>query len=86
MQLASKFIGSGGQVVSASSNYSELDVYAVLQSSGALTLLVINTNPTASLTDQFNLTGFQPGGSAEVWQYGETQDTAQSKSSTGARR
>ena len=77
-------IPAGGQVVSATSNYGDLDVYAVHESNGHLDLLVINTNPAASLTDQFNLTGFQPGSSAQVWQYGETQDTAQSLSSNGA--
>ena len=85
LQLASKIIQSGGQVVSATSNYSDLDVYAVKESSGDLDLLVINVNPAASLTEQFDLTGFQPGGPAQVWQYGETQDTAQSHSATGRR-
>ena len=84
LQLASKIIQSGGQVVSATSNYSDLDVYAVKESSGDLELLVINANPAASLTEQFDLTGFQPSGAAQVWQYGETQDTAQSQSASGA--
>ena len=84
LQLASKIIESGGEVVSATSNYSDLDVYAVMESSGDLELLVVNANPAASLTEQFDLTGFQPGGPAEVWQYGETEDTAQSQSVSGA--
>ena len=85
LQLASKIIQSGGQVVSAASNYSDLNVYAVMESSGDLELLVINANPAASLTEQFDLTGFQPGGPAQVWQYGETQDTAQSQVQPGRR-
>ena len=84
LQLASEIIQSGGQVVSATSNYGDLDVYAVMESSGDLDLMVINVNPAASLTEQFDLTGFQPGGPAQVWQYGEAQDTAQSQSSAGA--
>ncbi len=84
MQLASKLIATGGQVVSAASNYGDLDVYAVKQSNGHLELLVINTNPAATLNDQFNFTGFQPSGSAQVWQYGETQDTAQSQTANGS--
>jgi autotransporter-associated beta strand protein len=84
LQLASKIIQSGGQVVSAASNYGDLDVYAVKEPSGDLDLLVINVNPAASLTEQFDLTGFQPGGAAQVWQYGEAQDTAQSHSGSGA--
>ena len=84
MQLASKIVTAGGEVVSAASNYGDLDVYAVKEANGHLDLLVINTNPAASLTDQFNVTGFQPGGSAQVWQYGESQDTAQSQTANGA--
>ncbi len=83
-QLASKLITAGGKGVSATSNYGDLDVYAVDQADGHLELMVINTNPATSITDHFSLTGFQPGASAQVWQYGETQDTAQSQSSNGA--
>ena len=83
-QLASKMIEAGSQVESASSNYQDLHAYAAMEADGHLDLLVINTNPAASLADQFNLSGFQPSGAAEFWQYGEAQDTAQSQSSTGA--
>jgi autotransporter-associated beta strand protein len=82
-QLASKILQSGGQVVPAASNYGDLDVYAVMEPSGDLDLLVINVNPAASLTEQFDLTGFQPGGPVQVWQYGKVQDTAQSRSTSG---
>ena len=61
LQLASKIVVAGGEVVSAGSNYGDLDVYAVKEADGHLDLLVINTNPATSLTDQFNVTGFQPG-------------------------
>ncbi len=83
-QLASKIISPGGQVVSATSNYGDLDVYAVAEASGNLDLLVINTNPAAAVTNQFNVAGFQPTGAAQVWQYGKAEDTAQSLSSNGA--
>ncbi len=83
-QLASKIIQSGGQVVSVATNYQDFDAYGVLEPNGHLDLLVINTNPSASLNEQFNIAGFQPNGQATVWQYGEAQDTAQSQSSTGA--
>jgi hypothetical protein len=84
IQLASKLIAAGGQVVSAASNYADLDVYAVKDSGGNLDLLVINTNPAAAITSQFNVTGFVPPASAQVWQYGKAQDTAQSQSSSGS--
>jgi hypothetical protein len=84
LQLASKIVASGGQVVPAASNYGDLEVYAVRQSSGDLDLLVINVNPAAAATEQFDLTGFQPGGAVQVWQYGPAQDTAQSQSPSGA--
>jgi alpha-L-arabinofuranosidase len=83
-QLASEIIRSGGTIVSAVSNYSEFSSYAVLEANGDLDLLVINKNPDASLTEQFNLSGFTASGAAEIWQYGETQDYAQSLSTTGS--
>jgi alpha-L-arabinofuranosidase len=83
-ELASKIIQAGGDVVQASSNNSDLSAYAVLEPDGNLDLMVINKSATSALTGQFQIAGFQPSTQAEVWQYGETQDTAQSKSSTGA--
>jgi hypothetical protein len=83
-QLGSKFVQTGGVAVSAISNYQQFDSYAVMEPNGHLDLLVINADPAASLTEQFNLQGFQPSGQAQFWQYGETQDTAQSHSASGA--
>lgn len=82
--LAQHIDQSGGEVVTASSNYNELAVYTVLEANGHLDLLVINKNPDASINEQFNLTGFTPNGQAQFWQYGEPEDYAQSQSSTGA--
>ncbi|MGO9110783.1 MAG: beta strand repeat-containing protein, partial [Thermoguttaceae bacterium] len=84
LQLGSKIIQSGGAVVSASSTYGDLYVYAVMEADGDLDLLVINTNAAAAITNRFDVLGFQPSGGAQVWQYGETQDTAQKNSSSGA--
>jgi hypothetical protein len=84
LQLGSKIVLSGGEVVSADSNYADLDVYAVVESDGDLCLLVVNANPAAAITDQISVAGFQPAGPTQIWQYGKTEDTAQSQSATGA--
>jgi hypothetical protein len=83
-QLASKIVLAGGLVVSASSNYQNLAAYAVLEANGHLELLVINKNPDADLNEQFTVQGFTPNDQAQVWQYGEAQDYAQSKTSDGS--
>jgi hypothetical protein len=83
-ELASKIVQSGSKVVSAVSNYGELAVYTVLEANGHLDLMVINKNLDASINEQFSLPGFNASGQAEVWQYGEVQDYAQSQSPTGA--
>jgi alpha-L-arabinofuranosidase len=83
-QIASEIMQTGGTALSVVSNYSELTVYSVLEPDGHLDLMVINKSPEASLTSQFALSDFTPDGQAQVWQYGEAQDYAQSQSSTGA--
>jgi hypothetical protein len=83
-QLASKIVAAGGQVVSASSNYTGLAAYAVMEANGHLELLVINKNADANLNEQFTVQGFTPSGSAQVWQYGEAQDYAQSQTTDGS--
>ena len=55
-----------------------------METDGDLALLVVNTNPAAAITDQISVAGFQPAGPAQIWQYGKTEDTAQSQSATGA--
>jgi hypothetical protein len=83
-QLASKIIQLGGTIVSASSNYQGLPVYAVKEANGHVDLLVINKDGDANLTEQFTVQGFEPNGQAQVWQYGEAQDYAQSHTSDGS--
>ena len=82
-QLASKIVQSGGQVVQASSNDPNLSTYAVLEPNGHLDLLVINKSSAGALTGQFQVAGFTPSATAQSWQYGEAQDTAQSQTSDG---
>ncbi len=83
-ELASKIIQSGGNVVQASSSDPNLTAYAVVEPDGHLDLLVVNKSATSALTGAFQLANFDPAAQATVWQYGETQDTAQSQTTTGA--
>ena len=83
-QLVSKIIQPGGEVVQASSSDPNLAVYAVLEPNGHLDLLVINKSAAGALTGQFQFTGFSPPTLAQVWQYGEAQDTAQSQTTDGS--
>jgi alpha-L-arabinofuranosidase len=83
-QLASKMVLAGGTVVSAGSNFSGLDVYAVKEANGHLELLVINKDHDAAIIEPFAIQGFTPSAKAQVWQYAEPQDYAQSQSATGA--
>src|SRR5262249_46104799 len=78
-----KIIKPGGTVVQAASNDPNLDAFAVLESNGHLELMVINKSATSALTGQFQLANYHPSPSAQVWQYGEAQDTAQSQTSDG---
>ncbi len=83
-QLVSKIIQPGGEVVQASSSDPNLAVYAVLEPSGHLDLLVINKSAAGALTGQFQFSDFTPPILAQVWQYGEAQDTAQSQTTDGS--
>ena len=83
-QIASHIMQNGGQAVAVASNYSELTVYSVMEPNGHLDLMVLNKNPDATITSQFNVSGFAPSGQGQYWQYGEAQDYAQSQSTNGA--
>ena len=82
-ELASEIIKTGGNVVQATSDDPNLAVYAVKEANGDLDLFVINKSAAGPVTGQFTLAGFQPDNQAQIWQYGEAQDTAQSQSPTG---
>lgn len=82
-QLLSKMVHSGDQVVQASSDDTNLSVYVVQEAGGHLELLVINKDPSNDLLGQFQISGFTPSSQAQVWQYGKTQDTAQSQTTDG---
>jgi hypothetical protein len=82
-QLLSKIVHSGDTVVRTTSSSVDRTIYAVKQATGKLNLLVINKDPTTDGTDQVQITGFQPSGQIQVWQYGKAQDTAQSQTTDG---
>jgi alpha-L-arabinofuranosidase len=82
-ELASKIIEAGGSVVQTSSSDPNLTAYTVLEANGHLELLVINKSAAGALTGQFQIANFSPDSQAQVWQYGEAQDTAQSQTSDG---
>jgi hypothetical protein len=82
-QLLSKMVHTGDTVVQVSSDDSTLAAYAVKQQNGHLDLLIINKNVSTDLTGQFNINGFAPAAAATEWQYGKTQDTAQSQTTDG---
>jgi hypothetical protein len=82
-QLVAKMVHAGDTVVQVTNGDAYLDAYAVKQATGDLDLLVINKSPTTDLTEQFQISGFAPGSQAQLWQYGEVQDTAQSMTTDG---
>lgn len=58
----------GSDLLAAESANPDLSVLAALREDGALTLLVINWSDDAQ-TETLTLTGFEPGGTAEVWRF-----------------
>ena len=70
------FVRGGDTVLAATSDYSLLSAYAVRRTNGALTLLVINKDPTNTLTSDVALSGFVPNAEATVRSYGIPQDEA----------
>src|SRR5262249_27234949 len=83
-QLLSKMIHDGDKVISVTSNDSNLATYAVRQASGKLDLLVINKNPSSTITGSFQISGFSPAAGAQVWRYGKAEDNAQMNSTDGS--
>jgi hypothetical protein len=67
---------AGDQVMSASSDYVGLAVYAVKQANGVLSILFINKHPTSSLVANVTVSGYNPSSSAVMYSYGIPQDTA----------
>jgi len=77
--------GQGGdRVVSATTNYALLSIYAAKLANGSVALLVINKHPTTDLTGQITLNNFTPGSATvPVWSYGKPNDLNGTDLSTG---
>lgn len=67
---------SGDAVLSASSDYPLLSVFAAQDASGAVSVLVLNKDTTTGFTAQLALNGFVPSSSAVLRSYGIPQDQA----------
>ena len=76
LQVLAGFARGGDQIVTASSDYGLLSVYAAKRSNGNLSLLVINKSPDTSQTANVQLTGFTPQAQYTVTAYGIPQDIA----------
>jgi len=57
------------QLVASSSSQASLATYAALLPDGALTLAVINRDPSNAYSTTINLAGFAPGNAADVWTF-----------------
>ena len=76
MKLMQYYARPGDTILNATSGDPLLAVYAAKKSGGALSLLVINKDPTNTLTRQITLAGFMPNAVATVRFYGIPQDDA----------
>ena len=83
-KMLKNYARGGEKVVSATSDYLGLGIYAVRDpQSNTLNLLVINKHPTAILKTAITITGFKVGSIAEVFTYGIPQDEA-ARTGTGS--
>src|ERR1035437_212271 len=75
-KLMQYFANAGDTVLNSTSDYNLLSSYASRKTNGALALLVINKDSTASLSAQITLTNFFPWSTATVRAFGIAQDEA----------
>jgi hypothetical protein len=66
LKLLGSFIHPGDTLVSASSNGSLLQSYAVKGAGGKLRVMLVNDDPTNSYSVRLNYTGFTPAGAAPM--------------------
>jgi alpha-L-arabinofuranosidase len=76
LKLMQSFVRPGDTVLNASSDYLLLSAYATRKANGALAVLVINKDLTASFNARISLANFAPYPTADVLSYGIQQDEA----------
>jgi hypothetical protein len=74
MKLMQHFVQPGDTILNPTSDQPLLSVYAASNSSGTVSLLVINKDPTNTLTSDVTLAGYIPSAVATVYAYGMAQD------------
>jgi hypothetical protein len=72
LQMLSKLGKAGDTMVSTSSSNTLLAAHAVKQAGGNLALLLINKDPTNTISANVSVSGFTPVGSATVYRYAES--------------
>jgi len=75
-RLMQKFVQPGDTILGANTDYPLLAGYAARRQDGAVSLLMINKDPTNSITGKVALTGFVPSSGAVIYSYGIPQDNA----------
>ena len=76
MKLMQYFAQPGDTILNPASSDSLLAVYAAQGTNGAVSVLVINKDPTNTLTRPIALAGFTPGSLATIRSFGIPQDEA----------
>lgn len=76
LKMLTHFARPGDAIISASSSYNLLTVYAAHRINGTLTLLVINKSQVNTLHASISLSNFTPAPTGTVYSYGIPQDTA----------
>ncbi|MHB8637394.1 MAG: alpha-L-arabinofuranosidase [Fimbriimonadaceae bacterium] len=75
-QLFNDFAAPGDLVMPVTSTYGLLSAYATRRTDGTARVMVVNKNPTATISAELCFAGFRPATTATVYSYGMPQDNA----------
>jgi alpha-N-arabinofuranosidase len=73
-QLLNDFAKPGDQAIQAVPLYNMMSAYATLRSDGSIRVMVINKNPTATLSTTVDLLAYTPASSAQMYRFGIAED------------